>query len=187
MDLQSYLQAHIAGKRTILVGNAPFQRDRSVWIDEHDIVFRFNLFAKPWFASGLAGQKLDFWFNNLDRTMEGQRQRRTHLELATSLNPNYVVGTPHENDKHDRLLSATAFYLQHGKSLVFPDERLPTPFLGHKQPSTGFYTVFRLVQAGIAVTVIGFTGQMKSRWHDGTAEMKWLQSQPKLVTFVADF
>ncbi len=187
MDLQAYLKTHFSGNRTILVGNAPFSRNSSERIDGYDLVIRFNLFAKPWFREGRSGSKLDYWFTNLDRSAESLPQRRKHAELAAELNPECVIGTAHENDKHGRLPPAIEFYLQYGKSLVYPDSSLPTRFLGTKQPSTGFYAAYRLVQAGVAVTVIGFTGGVNDRWHNGPAEIEWLQSQPELVNFDADF
>lgn len=45
----------------------------------------------------------------------------------------------------------------------------------------------RLVQRRIPIAVIGFTGKVNPRWHDGAAEIKCLQEQPGLVTFNHDF
>lgn len=75
MDMQTYLRDSLMGKSVVVVGNAPFFKDRSDLIDGHDVVFRFNKFNRPWFEQGLSGQKLTVWFNNLVRDKETRAWR----------------------------------------------------------------------------------------------------------------
>lgn len=181
MDMQAYLRAALAGKTVILVGNAPFTRDRATFIDSHDVVFRFNQFRRDWF--GLNGQRIDYWFNNLGR--KGVAWRAENCTFAKQLNPAVIVGTPHEDDKLKRLKDAIAYYPHYGLDLIYPDSGIPTRHVTAKQPSTGFYTAIRLLTVGIPVAVTGFNGGVSDH-HDGGAEMAYLRSRPE-VSLHMDF
>jgi hypothetical protein len=181
MDLQAILRETCFGKSVIVVGNAKFSRDRADFVDSHDLIFRFNEFHREWF--GLNGHRIDFWFNNLGRRGVGWRDG--HCALVKTMNPSVIVGTPHEQDGLNRLHDARSYYPQHGIQFVFPDEKLETATVTPKQPTTGFYTIYRLLSAGIPVVAIGFSGAV-SRHHDGEAEMKFLRNHCQ-VTLDMDF
>jgi hypothetical protein len=193
MDLQVFLRERFAGRSVILVGNASFQHDRSEFIDGHDIVVRFNSFARPDLNPAFRGQRIDYWFMNLTRSKADRKARAEHLHVATKWNPGVIAVTPHENDREDRLPAARRFFDVRGLTLVFPKTQVATPMLGMRnarrafQPSTGFYTAFRLRDAGVPLTVIGFTGCVNHENHNGAAEIEWLKNQPGMIAFDACF
>ncbi|MFN0019077.1 MAG: hypothetical protein ACKVP0_12505 [Pirellulaceae bacterium] len=181
MDFQAHVRANFAGKRIILVGNAPFTKDCTELIDQHDIVVRFNLFE----SSPLVGRKIHYWLNNLVRDEKRRKGRTERVPVVRRMNADVVVGTPHEPER--RLATAIEFYKQHGFDLLYPDLVIPMPCLGDKQPRTGFYTAIRLMHEQIPVSLIAFTDKCDSPWHDGPAEMRYLRKRSDLATIYDDF
>jgi hypothetical protein len=183
MDLQEYIRNALSGRRVVLVGNAPFREDRAGFVDAYDVVVRFNLFKTEWFVAGRCGSKLDYWCVNLvtgRSSPERRSQQDSHCEFVKSQYPHSIIVTPHEEDKHCRLMDAKKYYSQRlGRDLLYPDSGLDTGL--KKQPSTGFYIAFRLVREKIPFSVIGFTGKT-SKWHDGSAEVAILR-EDGLVAF----
>jgi len=186
MDLQEYIRSEIRGKSVVLVGNARFGVDRSAFIDSHEIVFRFNLFAGQGYSEELCGKKTTHWCNNLVREWQHREGRPRHWELLQSLTPPPTVLTPSAEDKHKRLKTWIPLYERMGVSLLYPDSDLAVPpGSTSKEPSVGFYTAIRLLDEHIPFDVIAFNGGVSNR-HDGDAEMRFLHGHP-LVTVDTDF
>ena len=188
MDFQQYLRNTIKGKTVILVGNAPFQRNCSDLVDSHDCVFRFNLFSRNGYADGLCGNKTTHWCNNLGRNPRSHReQRRHHCELVKQIQPIPVVLVASAEDKSGRLRTAKTWYPEQGLSLIYPDSHLTIPpSATTKEPSVGFYMAYRLLHEDIPIALIGFTGKVNPKHHDGEAEMAFLRAHP-LATLMSEF
>ena len=177
MDLQEYIRDHFSGKRIILVGNARSAENQSIFIDNHDLVVRFNLFN-----AGLTGEKIDVWCVNLNiGNRQKRRKRDQHCETIQNLNQQVLLITPYEEDREKkyrkRLCNAREYYRGHGLNLIFPDQQLSAPL--SKQPSCGFYMAHRLVSEGIHISVIGFTGETTNK-HDGTEESRLLRQHERI-------
>lgn len=187
MNVQAYIREQFAGKRVVLVGNAPFGENCSRFIDSHDVVIRFNLFGSDWFQAGMSGRKLDIWAVNLDsgrkRNAVARARRDSLIALCRQVradHPNVVLMTPNADDKHRRLKDAIDFYGAQGLGLLHADENCGVPL--SSEPSVGFYTSFRIVGETIPISMIGFTGQVNNKHHDGEEEMRWWRNHP-LITF----
>lgn len=180
MDLQAYVREQLAGKRIILVGNAPFTENCSRFIDDHDIVVRFNLFSCNGFAEGRSGHKFDYWFVNLDTGRKNNSKAKARKAAlieecarAKRLAPPPQLHCASAEDTHGRLGDAIRFYAAQGFELLWPDTHIECA--SPKEPSVGFYTACRILREHVPITVIGFTGKV-SKHHDGNAELAFLQS-----------
>src|SRR5262245_15307411 len=184
MDLQKYLCDEIKGKSVVLVGNATFRIDKSTFVDSHEIVFRFNLFAGRGYSERLCGEKTTHWSNNLVRDQRHREERPRHWKLLRSLTPPPTVLTPSAKDK--RLKTWIPLYEKMGVSLLYPESDLDMPRGSTpKEPSVGFYMAIRLLHAQIPLDVIAFNGGISDH-HDGEAEMRFLRTH-SLVTIYTDF
>jgi hypothetical protein len=90
-------------------------------------------------------------------------------------------------DKFGRLRTAKRWYPEQGLSLIYPDSHLTIPpSATTKEPSVGFYMACRLLHEDIPIALIGFTGKVNPKHHDGEAEMAFLRAHP-LATLMAEF
>src|SRR5262245_53934856 len=144
MDVQKYLRDEIKGKSVVLVGNARFGVDRSAFVDSHEIVFRFNLFAGQGYSERLCGEKTTHWSNNLGRDRRHREQRLLHWKQLQSHASPLTVLTPMAEDEHERLKAWILLYEKMGVSLLYPDSDLAMPPGSTlKKPSVGFYMAIR--------------------------------------------
>lgn len=186
VDLQSYIHDQFTAKAIVLVGNAPFSESRSQLIDSHDIVIRFNLFRSLWFEQGMCGRKMDYWVVNLDsgrKANRNARERRAtlalHCQKMRSEYPQALMLTPNAEDSLKRLKDAVTFYASNGLTLIYADENVRVPL--SKEPSVGFYMSYRILQEGLPFSMIGFTGTVNKKHHNGEEEMRFWRSQ-SLIT-----
>ena len=187
MDLQAYICEQFIGKTIILVGNAPFSENRSRTIDSHDIVIRFNLFRSLSFEKGFCGRKMDCWVVNLDSgrkaNSDAKARRAMLLQYCQNMRSEYphaMLMTPNAEDRLKRLQDALPFYANNGLALIHADQNLRVPLT--KEPSVGFYMSYRLLQAGLPFSMIGFTGKVNEKHHCGEEEMGFWKNQ-SLITF----
>lgn len=173
VDLVTYIRENLSGKSVVLVGNAPFTDDRSPFIDDHEVVVRFNLFKD--YEYGKSGTRFTHWVLN-HRTRQDTALRRRRCELA--LRMAVTALTPYECCWGDGLDNAVSYYRQWGIALLQPDVELIAE--GRKQPSIGYYMARYLVEAEVKFTAIGYTGDV-SRRHDGAAEMEDLRNHPLIA------
>jgi len=186
LNLEQYIGQHFRRKTIVLVGNARFQRDRSAMIDAHDIVIRFNCFDRNGFKEQLCGRCMTHWCVNLDtgrKSKTDHKQRDQLCHEVRVINPEVVVLTPFQNDKHNRLPDVVRYYSDRGLPLSFPHATLRHPLTLRKRqhPSVGFYMGYHLLVQELPITIVGFTGET-SKWHDGPQEVRFLQEQD-LVCF----
>jgi hypothetical protein len=187
VDLQEYIHDQFTDNTIILVGNAPFFENKSQLIDSHDIVIRFNFFRSPSFEHGFCGRRMDYWVVNLDSGRKANpkvKARRATLvqycQKTRSEYPQTFLMTPNAEDRRKRLGDALAFYASNGLTLIHADENLPVPLT--EEPSVGFYMSCRILQAGTPFSMIGFTGKVNAKHHDGEEEMRFWRSH-SLITF----
>ncbi len=187
VDLQAYIYDQFTGKAIMLVGNAPFSANQSQLIDSHDIVIRFNLFRSLSFEQGLCGHKMDYWVVNLDSGRKANRdakaRRKTLVQYCQMSQFEYLqtlLMTPNAEDGHGRLKDALPFYASNGLAMIHADENLHIPL--SKEPSVGFYMSYRILQAGLPFSMIGFTGKVNEKHHNGEEEMRFWRSR-SLITF----
>jgi hypothetical protein len=130
---------------------------------------------------------MNYWVVNLDSGRKANpkaKARRATLvqycQKTRSEYPQALLITPNAEDRLKRLRDALPFYASNGLTLIHADENLPVP-LG-KEPSVGFYMSYRILQAGLPFSMIGFTGRVNAKHHDGEEETRFWRCH-SLITF----
>jgi hypothetical protein len=88
--------------------------------------------------------------------------------------------TPNAEDRLQRLKDSLQFYSSAGLTLIHADENLQVPL--SKEPTVGFYMSYRILQAGLPFSMIGFAGKVNEKRHDGKEERRFCCDQ-SLITF----
>jgi hypothetical protein len=163
-----YLEDKLSGKTVALLGNSPnlLLKDQGKYIDEHDIVIRFND-ARTEGHEAQTGKKTNVRFF-------GANMRDRHLEFLKTLPEESILITPYENlEKLDKInLDVTGLrFSVHRGSLRLMDTLLDTSLCLSKQksPRSGLALLAYLSLPQVGVEKLSIFG-MERVYRDKGAE-----------------